>query len=563
MNTNIVKIDDLSLEFISQAGNVHALRGISLEVGEGEIVGIVGESGSGKSVTAMNLLQLLPKTKIIVPSGRVNVLKNNVREMSEKELQNIRGGLVSMIFQEPMTALNPVLRVKDQINDILFRHRNVSEKEAEKISIGLLNDMKIDDPMRVYESFPHELSGGMRQRVMIAMAFSCSPKLIIADEPTTALDVTVQAQILSLLKERAEQTKTAVLLITHDLAVVAQLCNRVYVMYKGQFVEEGNTYKVIKNPRHEYTKALLNSLPEGKEPKSRLATVAAAMIEGTDSPTIQDPKKKIKPKELSGKSILKIVDGTVQYPKKYNVIGQPIEFHTAVDSVNIEIKEGKTLALVGESGSGKTSLANSVVGLNALSGGSILYRDKNIKEHSKDTLREIQIGFQDPQSSLDPRWPVWRIMTEPLTVNSNLAKSELRKKSESLCEMVGLDYDQIDRLPHEFSGGQRQRIAIGRALSVRPKLLVLDEPTSALDVSVQAQILNLLLDLQDEYGLTYLFISHDVAVVRHIADDVAVMYQSKVVELGDAGRVLSSPDHEYTKSLMESVPSLEDSLRDN
>ncbi|NKB44456.1 MAG: dipeptide ABC transporter ATP-binding protein [Alphaproteobacteria bacterium] len=552
----VVRIDDLRLEFLSQAGAFEALKGISLEIGEGEIVGVVGESGSGKSVTAMNLLQLLPRTKINVPTGTISVLEHDVRAMDEKQLQHIRGGEVSMIFQEPMTALNPVLRVKDQIDDVILRHKDVTPEEAEEMSLKLLADTKITDPRRVYESFPHELSGGMRQRVMIAMAFSCSPKLIVADEPTTALDVTVQAQILALLKERAQTTGTSVLLITHDLAVVAQLCDRVYVMYKGEFVEKGATKDVIGDPQHVYTRALLNSLPEGKAPKSRLATVAAAMIEGNTGDVIDEPIEQVTRVARTGDTILQIQNAVVRYPKEYNLFGRPITFHTAVDHVSVEIKEGETLALVGESGCGKTSLANAVVGLNRLADGEILYRGKNILDHDPETRREIQIVFQDPQSSLDPRWPVWRIMTEPLTVGKSPTKAELRDQAASLCEMVGLEPNQIDRLPHEFSGGQRQRIAVGRALSVRPKLLVLDEPTSALDVSVQAQILNLLLDLQDEHGLTYLFISHDVAVVRHIADKVAVMYQSKVVEAGDSEQVLTAPTHEYTRTLMNAVPSL-------
>ena len=554
MSQTVVEVDNLSLEFLSPAGNLMALKGVSLEIIKGEIVGIVGESGSGKSVTAMNLLQLLPKTKINIPSGSVSVLNKNVTEMTEEQLQVLRGAEISMIFQEPMTALNPVLKVKDQINDILFRHKKISPKEAEEISIGLLRDMKITDPFRVYESFPHELSGGMRQRVMIAMAFSCSPKLIIADEPTTALDVTVQAQILSLLKERAKKTETSVLLITHDLAVVAQLCDRVYVMYKGEFVEEGKTNQVIGSATHPYTKALLNSLPEGKTPKSRLATIEDSLTE-TAKESI--PENKTISSINSHEIILEIINGSIEYPKDYNIFGAPISFHKAVDQVTLSLEEGKTFSLVGESGCGKTSLANSIVGLNQLSNGEIKYKGINIKDQPPEVRREIQIVFQDPQSSLDPRWPVWKIMTEPLTAEQTPTYKELRIKASELCEMVGLEPQFIDRLPHEFSGGQRQRIAIGRALSVRPKLLVLDEPTSALDVSVQAQILNLLLDLQSEFNLSYFFISHDVAVVKHISDMVAVMYQSKVVEMGEAIEVLTSPKHEYTKNLMSSVPTLE------
>ena len=553
----VVDIHNLELEFLSEGQPFQALKGISLSIEKGEIVGIVGESGSGKSVTAMNLLQLLPKDKINSPKGTVSVLGYNVKSMTENELRKIRGSKIGMIFQEPMTALNPVLRVSTQINEIILRHKEMNKEEAKKLSLQLLADMQINDPKRVYESFPHELSGDMRQRVMIAMAFSCSPELIVADEPTTALDVTVQAQILHLLRERALNTQTSVLLITHDLAVVSQICDRVYVMYKGEFVESGETKAIIGNPTHPYTKALLNSLPEGKKPKTRLETVAAAMLEGEHGRKVASRSSPTtKAVERVNATLLEIKNSSVRYPKSYNFIGTPTSFHTAVDDVTVSIKQGETLALVGESGCGKTSLANSVVGLTNLASGCIMYRGKNIEEHTPQTLREIQIVFQDPQSSLDPRWPVWKIMTEPLTINKAYKKYQLKDIAIELCGMVGLEPDQIDKLPHEFSGGQRQRIAIGRALSVRPTLLVLDEPTSALDVSVQAQILNLLLDLQDEYGLTYLFISHDVSVVRHIADKVAVMYQSKLVEIGDTEEVLSRPKHDYTRTLMNAVPNL-------
>ncbi|MDX2142121.1 MAG: ABC transporter ATP-binding protein [Rhodospirillaceae bacterium] len=556
----VVRIENLALSFVSQGDIVDALKGISIDIGAGEIVGVVGESGSGKSVTALNILRLLPRGKTKIPHGSVSVLGHDVLNMSEKELQQLRGGEVSMIFQEPMTALNPVLQVREQMLDVILRHRKITPSEAEKLSLDLLADMKIQDPARVYNSYPHELSGGMRQRVMIAMAFSCQPKLILADEPTTALDVTVQAQILNLLKERARATGTAVLLITHDLAVVAQLCNRVYVMYKGKIVEQGPTRDVISKPQHAYTRALLNALPEGKKPKSRLETVAATMIEGKAAEAVSTVgMHSVQKFERFGRAtpLFEAVNATVRYPKKYSFFGRPIAFQTAVDAVNVTLHEGQTLAIVGESGCGKTSFANSIVGLVPLASGELRYKGKNLAEHDEATRREIQIVFQDPQSSLDPRWPVWRIMTEPLTVGKSPSRKELRDTASELCAMVGLDPFAIDRLPHEFSGGQRQRIAIGRALSVHPRLLLLDEPTSALDVSVQAQILNLLLDLQDKFHLSYLFISHNVAVVKHIADHVAVMYMGKVVESGEADQVLTRPNHAYTRTLMDAVPTLE------
>ncbi len=557
----VLKIDNLALHFLGQDSIVEALKGITMEIAAGEVVGVVGESGSGKSVTALNTLRLLPRTKTRIPHGTVSVLGRDVMTLNEAELQKVRGGDVSMIFQEPMTALNPVLRVREQMFDVILRHQTISPADAEKLSLKLLSDMKIQDAERVFNAYPHELSGGMRQRVMIAMAFSCQPKLIVADEPTTALDVTVQAQILNLLRERARATKTAVMLITHDLAVVAQLCDRVYVMYKGKIVEQGLTRDVIGKPQHAYTRALLNALPEGKKPKSRLETVAASMIEGqaaVAAPVAQRTTVQAGFK-LYGRAtpLFEAVGATVRYPKKHNLLGRAISYQTAVNQVNLSLYEGQTLAIVGESGCGKTSFANSIVGLVPLASGELRYKGKNLRDHDELTRREVQIVFQDPQSSLDPRWPIWRIMTEPLTVGKRPSRNELRETAAGLCEMVGLDPNAIDRLPHEFSGGQRQRIAIGRALSVHPRLLLLDEPTSALDVSVQAQILNLLLDLQEKYQLSYLFISHNVAVVRHIADHVAVMYMGQVVESGESEQVLTRPTHEYTRTLMDAVPTLE------
>jgi peptide/nickel transport system ATP-binding protein len=560
-NQAVVRIDNLALHFVGGDSVVEALKGISMEIAAGEIVGVVGESGSGKSVTALNILRLLPRSKTKFPHGGVNVLGRDMMALGESDLQEVRGGLVSMIFQEPMTALNPVLRVREQMFDVILRHQDIDEAKAEKLSLDLLAEMKIQDTERVFNAYPHELSGGMRQRVMIAMAFSCQPKLIVADEPTTALDVTVQAQILNLLRERARATQTAVMLITHDLAVVAQLCDRVYVMYKGKIVEQGTTRDVIGKPQHAYTRALLNALPEGKAPKSRLETVAAAMIEGQAAEKVPASVRvpDLLPGELFGTAtpLFEAVNATVKYPKKYNFFGRPISYQTAVDKVSVSLHEGETLSIVGESGCGKTSFANTIVGLVPLAEGELRYKGKNLRDHDEATRRQIQIVFQDPQSSLDPRWPIWRIMTEPVTVGKDKSRKELRETASELCAMVGLDPMAIDRLPHEFSGGQRQRIAIGRALSVHPRLLLLDEPTSALDVSVQAQILNLLLDLQEKYKLSYLFISHNVAVVRHISDRVAVMYMGKVVESGKAEQVLTKPTHEYTRTLMDAVPTLE------
>ncbi|MBY0511842.1 MAG: ABC transporter ATP-binding protein [Rhodospirillaceae bacterium] len=547
----VVSIQNLTLAFAGFDDTVTALRGVSLDVNAGEIVGLVGESGSGKSVTAMSVLRLLPEAKTRY-GGRIMALGHDVLKAGTREMQALRGADVAMIFQEPMTALNPVLKVRDHITDVILRHRDMSGDAATALALDLLRDMKIADAERVLNAYPHELSGGMRQRVMIAMAFSCHPKLIIADEPTTALDVTVQAQILNLLKERAAATDTAVLLITHDLAVVAQLCDRVYVMYRGEVVEHGATSSIITKPQHTYTRALLNALPEGKAPKTRLETVAAAMLG-------ESAEKRAAPlaaKPRTGKVLLEAADVTVRYPRAHDVLGRVTSMHTAVDQVSLQINEGETLSLVGESGCGKTSFAATLVGLTPLTSGRLIYRGVDLSGTPPETRREIQIVFQDPQSSLDPRWPAWRIMTEPLTVAGKPSRAALREQAAALCRMVGLDPSSMDRLPHEFSGGQRQRLAIARALSVQPRLLVLDEPTSALDVSVQAQILNLLLDLQDQNGLSYLFISHNVSVVRHISDHVAVMHRGRIVESGAASDVLNAPQENYTRTLMDAVPKL-------
>ena len=550
MSSPVLTVSHLSLGFVGLDETVAALKDVSISVEAGEIVGLVGESGSGKSVTAMSILRLLPAGKSAY-SGAITALGHEVLLANARELQTMRGGEVAMIFQEPMTALNPVLRAGDHITDVILRHRSMPRGDAETLALGLLKDLHIGDPLRVMQSYPHELSGGMRQRVMIAMAFSCQPKLIIADEPTTALDVTVQAQILSLLKERAAATQASVLLISHDLAVVAQLCDRVYVMYRGEIVEQGATADVIRRPQHAYTRALLNALPEGKAPKSRLETVAATMRGETAAP-IAALKRTV---AAAGTVLLQADRVTVHYPRGFDVLGRVNGLHTAVDDVSLTLHEGETLSIVGESGSGKTSFAQTLVGLAPFTG-RLVYKGAELSTQDAATRREIQIVFQDPQSSLDPRWPAWRIVTEPLTVAGVTNKSDLREHAAALFRAVGLDPLSMDRLPHEFSGGQRQRLAIARALSVRPRLLALDEPTSALDVSVQAQILNLLLDLQDQQGLSYLFISHNVSVVRHISDRVAVMHQGKVVEEGPAAQVLNYPQHPYTRTLMDAVPAL-------
>ncbi|MGE4062786.1 MAG: dipeptide ABC transporter ATP-binding protein [Rhodospirillaceae bacterium] len=535
----VLTVEDLALRFESHEEVLDALRSISLSIGPSEIVGVAGESGSGKSLTALSILRLLPP-QAKMNAAKLEVFGRDVLALSPAELQDLRGAHVAMVFQEPMTALNPVLRIGEQMCDVILRHTTSTAEDAVRLSHDLLGDMKIEDPPRVFASYPHELSGGMRQRVMIAMAFSCRPRLIIADEPTTALDVTVQAQILNLLRARARATGTAVLLISHDLGVIAQICDRLYIMHQGQIVESGPARTVLRRPQHAYTRHLLNALPEGKPPRTRLA------VQGDAVPPLRTAIASAQP-------LLTLEKVTIRYPQQRNILGRPTSHHTAVDNVSLVIREGETLTLVGESGCGKTSLAHAIVGLTPLSAGRICYRDTGGK---RDWRRNVQIVFQDPQGSLDPRWPAWRIITEPLTVGARIGATERRDRAASLCRSVGLDPKVMERRPHEFSGGQRQRLAIARALSVEPQLLILDEPTSALDVSIQAQILDLLLDLQDEKRLTYLFISHNVAVVRHISDRVAVMKGGHIVEEGDTNAVFAHPQHAYTRALISAVPQL-------
>jgi peptide/nickel transport system ATP-binding protein len=605
----VVAVEDLALEFPTYRGVIPALAGISLEVAPGEIVGLVGESGSGKSVTAMSVIRLLPEGVMRVRQGQIRLLGRDVLGASEAGLQDMRGRLASMIFQEPMNALNPTIRIGRQIIQVIRQHEPVGAAEAAARAERLLTEMQVQDAPRVMRNFPFELSGGMRQRVLIAMAFACNPKLLIADEPTTALDVTVQAQVLALLRERARERGTSVLFITHDLAVVAQLCNRVYVMYAGRIVEQGATGAVLNHPLHPYTQALLRSLPEAARPKQPLAAIPGTAASPADAlagcafrprcafahercttlpPLLGDPADASRlaacwlvteaaapareaardsaggdaPAAEAGQApILALSRLEMRFPAEVNWLGRPQAHVHALNGVDLEIRRGETLGVVGESGCGKTTLGQAVMRLTRPTAGRVLFEGTDIWAASGEALarlrRRFQIVFQDPQSSLDPRMPVGSIIAEPLAVADSRSAAVRQARVRQLAKQVGLRPELLARYPHEFSGGQRQRIAIARALALEPSLLVLDEPTSALDVSVQAQILNLLGELQRRLHLTYLFISHNVAVIRHIADRVAVMYLGQIVELGPASEVLERPAHPYTRALLAAVPKLD------
>ena len=563
---NVLEIADLHLEFDTPQGVKSALNGISLKVDEGDIVGIVGESGSGKTATVLSVLKLLPKNSARITGGRIFFLGRDILAASEQEMRKLRGSDVAMIFQEPMTALNPVRRIRNQIFEVIARHQDIVEPDIESLALNLLGDMHIADPIRILNAYPHELSGGLRQRVLIAMAFASNPKLILADEPATALDVMVQAQILNLLKQQARDRGISVIFISHDLAVVAQLCDRVYVMYRGQIVETGDTRSVIDAPRHFYTRALLNALPDGKPHKSRLVTISDTLDQEKIQSVDVDRPRQTTPQPRTDMPIrrnplLSLEGARLHYPMRINTFGRTTHFHAAVDGVDLEIYEGETLSIVGQSGSGKTSVAKLIVGLEMPTAGTVLFGGARVSDRREPWMRRnIQMVFQDPNSSLNPRLRVWRILSEPLTLDRRIPRQQLRDQVAELLVQVGLEAGHMDRFPHEFSGGERQRIAIGRALATRPKLLVLDEPTSALDLSVQAQILNLLLDLQEQQNLTYLFISHDVAVVRHMSDRVAVMADGKIVEHGATQDVLDRPKQDYTQKLIEAVPSLKRKL---
>lgn len=531
----ILKVKDLHVSFTMRDEDFNAVRGVSFEVNQGETLGIVGESGSGKSVTARSIMRLLPSPPSYMKEGIIEFQGENLNLKTEKEMEGIRGKGIGMIFQDPMTSLNPTKRIGKQICESIMKHMKVSKVEAKKETIELLKTVGIEESEVRYNQYPHEFSGGMRQRVMIAIALACKPALLIADEPTTALDVTIQAQILDLMKNIQQRFGTSIILITHDLGVVAEMCDRVVVMKKGEVIETGTTLEVFESPKHPYTKKLLNAMP-------RL-----------------DEKKKEKRVSQLPKGIDKTVPLIQVNSLKQHFNSSKKGLTKAVDDISFYIRPGETLGLVGESGSGKSTTGRAILRLDEPTGGEVLYQGMAINRFSskemKSMRRHMQMIFQDPYSSLNPRFKVLDIIGQALDIHRmSKNKTERKERVEELLKMVGLEPEHAMRYPHEFSGGQRQRIGIARALAVEPDFIVCDEPLSALDVSIQTQIVKLLEDLQHELGLTYLFIAHDLSMVKHISDRVAVMYAGKIVELAESEELYNNPLHPYTKSLLSAIP---------
>ncbi|GAA3587879.1 ABC transporter ATP-binding protein [Flavivirga amylovorans] len=551
----ILNIKDLSISF----GKNEVIHHISYHLNKNEILGIVGESGSGKSVSSLAILGLLPKKISKITSGSINYNGYDLTTLPSKAFQNIRGKKIAMIFQEPMSSLNPSMVCGKQVQEILLQHTKLSKQEAKDETVLLFEKVKLPDAKRVYNSYPHEISGGQKQRVMIAMAIACEPDILIADEPTTALDVTVQKDIIKLLKALQVDTKMSVIFITHDLALISEIADRVLVMYKGDIVEQGDVSTIFKTPKHVYTKALINSRPLLDTRLKILPTINDYLNNTTSNDVITTEQRKLQHEKLYKKApLLEVINVEKEYISKSGWFTKPQSFK-AVNDVSFKLYEGETLGLVGESGCGKSTLGNAILQLDKATAGQILYQGTDITKlpnsEIKKLRKDIQIIFQDPYSSLNPRIPVGEAIMEPMKVhNLYNSDSERKEKVIDILNRVGLSEDYFERYPHEFSGGQRQRIGIARTIALQPKLIVCDESVSALDISVQAQVLNLLNELKDTFDFTYIFISHDLAVVKYMSDQLLVMNNGKIEELDDADAIYNAPAKEYTKKLIEAIP---------
>ncbi|MEO5997176.1 MAG: ABC transporter ATP-binding protein [Chitinophagaceae bacterium] len=583
MTSPLLQIKNLSVDFHTGKGIVKAVDNISIEVLRGEIVAIVGESGSGKSVTSLSILQLLPPPPLLETKGEILFSKDGHQPMdllhlAPEKMRRIRGNEIAMIFQEPMTSLNPVFTCGDQVMEAILLHQHISGILARQKTVELFERVQLPDPSSIFNRYPHQLSGGQKQRVMIAMAMSCNPSLLIADEPTTALDVTVQKTIILLIKELQRQFNMGVIFISHDLGIVAELADKVAVMYKGKIVEYGTVKNILRAPRHPYTRSLLACRPQLHAKGERLPVVSDFMEvneigEITEKPGskmmsgVLDPIVASQPLAVSKKTstllpLISVRDLKVWFPGKKNFLGSTVDFLKAVDGVNFQVYEGETLGLVGESGCGKTTLGRTLLRLIEPTSGNIIFKGADLKSYPAGRLRsmrkDMQIVFQDPFSSLNPRITIGHAIQEPLKVHGILKTDTARKdRVIDLLGKVNLKPEHFNRYPHEFSGGQRQRIVIARALALDPAFIICDESVSSLDVSVQAQVLNLLNDLKKEFGFTIIFISHDLSVVRYISDRIMVMHKGRIEETGSSEEIYFHPQTDYTKRLISSIPKFE------
>lgn len=579
----LLEVKNLSTHFKSEDSVVKAVNDVSFKLRRGETLGIVGESGSGKSVTALSIMRLIPNPPGQIRGGEIifnspSKGKIDIVKATEKDLRHMRGNEISMIFQEPMTSLNPVFTCGDQVMEAIIIHQHVSKQEAKKRTIEIFKKVELPRPEAIFKAYPHEISGGQKQRVMIAMAMTCNPSILIADEPTTALDVTVQSKILDLMRQLRDENDMSIVFITHDLGVIAEIADRVAVMYNGQIVEQGTVWDIFSDPKHPYTKGLLACRPR-LDIKLKVLPVVADFMEHKDGKMIEKTSHRFtsvgeallfnfttedeieeRQEHLAKQSpFLQVKNLKTHFPIRNGLFGKVTDHVKAVDGVTFDVYPGETIGLVGESGCGKTTLGRTILRLVEPTEGEIILGGKNIIALNKDELRNIrkdmQIIFQDPYSSLNPRMTIGEAIMEPMRVN-NILESDFQRKKRTieLLETVSLNKTHFERYPHEFSGGQRQRICIARALALNPRFIICDESVSALDVSVQAQVLNLLNKLKEEFNFTYIFISHDLSVVKFMSDRIIVMNHGRIEEMGYAEDIYYKPQTEYTKNLIASIP---------